>query len=94
MDAVAVKTNTPPAGAMRGFGGVQTAFAHEAQMDRLADELGIDRLEIRRINALGQGDNMNTSGKVIEGSLPTADLIDQLAAMPLPDALDIDDPRH
>lgn len=94
VDAVAVKTNNPPSGAMRGFGGVQTAFAHEAQMDRLADELGIDRLEIRRINALGRGDNMNTSGQLIEGSLPTAELIDELATMPLPDALDSDDPRH
>ncbi len=94
VDAVAVKTNNPPAGAMRGFGGVQTAFAHEAQMDRLADELGIDRLEIRRINALGHGDNMNTSGQLIEGSLPTAQLIDELATMPLPEPLASTDPRH
>lgn len=94
VDAVAVKTNNPPSGAMRGFGGVQTAFAHEAQMDRLADEVGIDRLEIRRRNALGRGDEMNTSGQLIEGSLPTAELIDELASMPLVDPLDSDDPRH
>ena len=53
VDAVVVKTNNPPSGAMRGFGGVQTAFAHEAQMDRLGAELGMDPLEIRRRNALG-----------------------------------------
>ena len=29
-------TNNPPCGAMRGFGAVQVAFAHESQMDRLA----------------------------------------------------------
>ncbi len=94
VDAVAVKTNNPPSGAMRGFGGVQTAFAHEAQMDRLADELGIDPLEIRRRNALGRGDNMNTSGQLIEGSLPTAELIDELATMPLAEPLASTDPRH
>ncbi len=94
VDAVAVKTNNPPAGAMRGFGGVQTAFGHEAQMDRLAAELGIDPLEIRRRNALGRNDRMNTSNQLIEGWLPTAELIDELAAMPLADELDSDDPRH
>ncbi len=94
VDAVAVKTNNPPAGAMRGFGGVQTAFGHEAQMDRLADELGIDRLEMRRRNALGHGDPMSSSGQIIEGSLPTAQLIDELATMPLPEPLASDDPRH
>ncbi len=94
VDAVAVKTNNPPAGAMRGFGGVQTAFGHEAQMDRLAAELDIDPLEVRRRNALGRGDQMNSSGQLIEGSLPTAELINELAAMPLVDPLDSDDPRH
>ena len=94
VDAVAVKTNNPPAGAMRGFGGVQTAFAHEAQMDRLAAAVGIDPLEVRRINALGQGDPMSSSGQMIEGSLPTAEIIDELASMPLVEDLDTDDPRH
>lgn len=94
VDAVAVKTNNPPAGAMRGFGGVQTAFAHEAQMDKLAAELDLDPLEIRRRNALGRGDSMNTSGQLIEGSLPTAELIEELAAMPLADPLDSHDARH
>ncbi|MBA2282725.1 MAG: molybdopterin-dependent oxidoreductase, partial [Acidimicrobiia bacterium] len=36
IDAVVVRTNNPPCGAMRGFGAVQVCFAHEAQMDRLA----------------------------------------------------------
>lgn len=94
VDAVAVRTNNPPAGAMRGFGGVQTAYAHEAQMDLLAAELGIDPLEVRRINALGQGDQMNSSGQLIEGPLPTATLIDELAAMPLAAPLASGDPLH
>ena len=94
IDTVAVKTNNPPAGAMRGFGGVQTAYGHEAQMDLLAAELGMDPLQVRRINALGHGDHMSTSGQLVEGSLPTAELIDELASMPLPPPLDTDDPRH
>jgi xanthine dehydrogenase D subunit len=94
VDAVTVRTNNPPAGAMRGFGCVQAAFGHEAQMDLLADELGIDRLEIRRRNALNTGDAMPTSGQLVTGSLPTTRVIDELAAMPLPEPDDSDDPRH
>ncbi len=43
-------TNNPMAGAMRGFGVPQVAFAHESQMDILAEELGLDPLEIRLRN--------------------------------------------
>jgi xanthine dehydrogenase D subunit len=94
VDAVVVRTNNPPAGAMRGFGGVQTAYAHEAQMDLLAAELGMDSLEFRRINALGRGDHLSTSGQIIEGSLPTVEVIDELARMPIAAALESEDPRH
>lgn len=94
VDAVAVTTNNPPAGAMRGFGGVQTAFAHEAQMDRIAREVGLDPLALRTMNALGRGDRMNSSGQLVEGSLPTEEVLEALAAMPLVEALDSSDPRH
>jgi CO/xanthine dehydrogenase Mo-binding subunit len=94
VDAVAVKTNNPPAGAMRGFGCVQAAFGHEAQMDLLAAELAIDPLELRKINALETGNTINTSGQLIEGSLPTRRVIEELARMPLPDPADTADPRH
>lgn len=94
IDAVAVRTNNPPAGAMRGFGCVQSAFAHEAQMDRLAAELGMGPLEFRRINALEAGQPNSTTGQIIEGSLPTGWVIDELAAMPLPAPLDSADPRR
>src|SRR5258707_15817688 len=39
IECVALRTNNPPCGAMRGFGAVQVCFAHEAQMDRLARAL-------------------------------------------------------
>ena len=66
IDAVVVRTNNPPCGAMRGFGAVQVCFAHESQMDRLAAALGIDPVELRLRNALGPGDVLPT-GQVITG---------------------------
>ena len=45
---------------MRGFGAVQTCFAAEAQMDRLAEALGIDPVELRLLNALEPGDTLPT----------------------------------
>ena len=93
VDAVVVRTNNPPAGAMRGFGVVQTCFAHEGQMDRLAAAVGIAPLDIRRANALEAGDPLATTGQIIEGSLPTRRVIDALDEIPLPDALNTTDPR-
>ncbi len=58
IESTCVYTNNPPCGAMRGFGAVQTCFAAEAQMDKLADELGIDPVELRLLNALGSGDTL------------------------------------
>ena len=54
--ARAVATNTPPNGAFRGFGAPQVAFAYEMQMEKIAAELGIDPLELRRKNMLREGD--------------------------------------
>jgi xanthine dehydrogenase D subunit len=93
VDAVAVRTNNPPAGAMRGFGANQVCFAYEAQMDRLAAALGLDPIDLRLRNALGHGDRMPTTGQEITGSLPTAEVIRSLAALPLPDESPGDDPR-
>ena len=89
-EAIAVRTNNPPCGAMRGFGVVQSCFAHEAQMDRLADACGIDPMELRLRNALAPGDELLT-GQRIEGTLPVADVIRACAALPLPPAA-ADDP--
>ena len=60
IDGWAVRTNNPPCGAMRGFGAVQTCFAHEAQMDRLAAALAIDPVQLRLHNALATGDTLIT----------------------------------
>ncbi|HEY1316241.1 MAG TPA: molybdopterin cofactor-binding domain-containing protein [Gaiella sp.] len=83
LEATAVYTNNPPCGAMRGFGAVQTCFAAEAQIDRLAAELGIDPVELRLLNALEPGDTLPT-GQVITGALPTREVIRRAAAIPIP----------
>lgn len=62
-----VLTNNPVAGAMRGFGVPQVAFACERQMDRLAHALGMDPLELRLKNALTDGDSTAT-GQVLPGA--------------------------
>ena len=85
VDGVGARTNNPPCGAMRGFGAVQVCVAYEAQMDRLATRLGIDPLEIRRRNALARGDVLATTGQLIDTPMPVVDVIDSLAAMPIPD---------
>jgi CO/xanthine dehydrogenase Mo-binding subunit len=65
VDTYAVYTNNIPNGAFRGFGGPQACFAYEQQMDAIADRLGMDRLELRRINYVHTGDTTAT-GQVIE----------------------------
>jgi len=84
IESTCVYTNNPPCGAMRGFGAVQTCFAAEAQMDKLAAELGIDAVELRLLNAIGPGDRLAT-GQPITGSLPVADVIKRCAALPEPE---------
>jgi xanthine dehydrogenase D subunit len=94
VDAWALRTNHPPAGAMRGFGANQPCFAVEAQMDRLAEMLRIDPVEIRLRNALRQGDMLPTTGQLIEYPLPTEEVIRSVAAIPLPDPDEPGDARH
>lgn len=60
----AMMTHTPPNGAFRGFGAPQTLFAIEAHIDRIADELGIDPVKLREINALRPGDTTATGQKL------------------------------
>jgi CO/xanthine dehydrogenase Mo-binding subunit len=85
IESTSVYTNNPPCGAMRGFGAVQTCFASEAQMDRLAAELAIDAVELRLLNALEPGDVLPT-GQPIAGSLPVREVIKRAAALPVPEA--------
>ncbi len=75
VDSYAVYTNNLPNGAFRGFGGPQGAFCAETQMNRLAEKLNLDRVEIRKRNVLTEGAFLSvgtplpkevTIGKVVE----------------------------
>ncbi|MGQ0669351.1 MAG: molybdopterin cofactor-binding domain-containing protein, partial [Actinomycetota bacterium] len=67
IEARAVYTNNPPAGAMRGFGANQANFGIEGMMDLLAEEVGIDGWEIRWRNALESGDSFATGQRLGPG---------------------------
>ncbi len=60
VDSYAVYTNLPPAGAFRGYGISQAAWAYETQMDLIATRLGIDPLDLRRRNLLRNGQTFAT----------------------------------
>ena len=88
VDSYAVYTNNPFSGAMRGFGATQPPIAHEQQMDRIAEKLGMDPFSIRRKNIFTLGSKTATE-QVLKESVPLDRCLDALeAAMkekPLPD---------
>ncbi len=73
----ALLTNGPPSGAFRGFGVPQSAIAHEALMDSLAEQTGIDQLEFRLKNALRKGQKTG-SGQLLENSVGQAECLEAL----------------
>jgi CO/xanthine dehydrogenase Mo-binding subunit len=73
--ARAVATNTPPNGAFRGFGAPQVAFAYEMQIERIAAELNIEPLEIRRRNMVRAGD-ITATGQKLRWSVGSDDVLD------------------
>jgi CO/xanthine dehydrogenase Mo-binding subunit len=71
VDSYAVYTNNIPGGAFRGFGGPQGAFAAETQMNRLAEALGMDPVELRLRNVLREGSLLSVGTPLPKGvSLP------------------------
>ena len=78
-DCYAMYTNNPPAGAFRGFGVTQSAFAVESMMDKLAEELNLDPVELRRMNALHVGSITNT-GQELKESVGLLECIDRVDA--------------
>jgi CO/xanthine dehydrogenase Mo-binding subunit len=77
VDSRMVYTNNPWAGAMRGFGVPQMAFAHEGQMDGLADLIGLDPLELRLGNCLQNGSTTAT-GQILKDSVGIGDCLRRL----------------
>ena len=77
-----VYTNNPVAGAMRGFGVSQVAFAVEQMMNRLAEKLCMDPLALRLKNALKRGDR-NSSGVTLVHSTGIIPCLKTIQAHPL-----------
>ncbi|HJW90440.1 MAG TPA: xanthine dehydrogenase family protein molybdopterin-binding subunit, partial [Anaerolineales bacterium] len=78
VDSYAVYTNNIPGGAFRGFGGPQGAFAAETQMNRLAEALGMDPVEIRLQNVLREGALMSVGTPLPKG-VSLAQVIEECA---------------
>jgi xanthine dehydrogenase molybdenum-binding subunit len=76
-DCYAMYTNNPPAGAFRGFGVLQSAFAVESMMDRLAEQLDLDPVDLRRMNALRVGSITNT-GQMLRESVGLLECIQKV----------------
>ena len=66
-DCYSVYTNKVPAGAFRGIGSVQLAWAGEAHTDHICTELGYDPIEFRLKNLLRSGEKYALGGPPLDG---------------------------
>lgn len=62
-----VYTNTPPAGAFRGYGTMQCIYGIEVLMEEIADKLGLDVVQFKKDNWIKVGDMMHLSSQLGEG---------------------------
>lgn len=79
IDCYAMYTNNVPSGAFRGFGVTQSAFAVEQNMDLLAEQLGIDPVEFRLMNAQKVGVTTAT-GQLLHESVGLIETIEDVKA--------------
>lgn len=77
IDSYALYTNQIPAGAYRGYGVSQAAWAYESQMDQIAAALGMDPVELRHKNLLRAGDQFATGEVMTEATY--GELLDMAA---------------
>ncbi|QLG60310.1 xanthine dehydrogenase family protein molybdopterin-binding subunit [Halorarum salinum] len=85
IDSHCVYTNKPPAGAFRGFGVPQLVSAYEAQMDDIANALGVDPVEYRRRHGYTEG-STHPTGSTVE-SVGLLQCLDEVV-----EAIDWDEP--
>lgn len=78
LDAYAVYTNNMVSGAFRGFGGPQGHFAAEMQMNKLAEKLGIDPVDLRLKNILNEDKTLSV-GTTMPGGVSLEEVIRQTA---------------
>jgi putative selenate reductase molybdopterin-binding subunit len=67
IQANAVYTNLPPAGAYRGYGAPQGYFALESLMDEIAEQLNVDPIELRKKNYFREGEDVSIAKVLGEG---------------------------
>jgi len=77
INSSALYTNQPPAGALRGFGVPQLAWAYESHTDMMARALGIDPLEFRRKNIMREG-GLHTTGTPLKDA-PVEKVLERIA---------------
>jgi CO/xanthine dehydrogenase Mo-binding subunit len=78
LDVYGVYTNNTPSGAFRSFGGLQGQFATESHLDICAEKLGMDPIELRRVNIMRDGAITHTKQKL--GSVSMGRVLDACAA--------------
>jgi CO/xanthine dehydrogenase Mo-binding subunit len=78
VDSKAVATNKVPGGAFRGFGGPQGAFAAESQMNKFAEALELDPVEIRLRNAMNK-DSLSSVQSPLPGLVNVSEVLERCA---------------
>lgn len=71
-DAYTIYTNTVPAGAFRGFGAPQAAYAYDSHLEMIARRMGLDPVALRLKNLLGRGDEYAAGDTPVDCDLPGA----------------------
>jgi xanthine dehydrogenase D subunit len=89
IESLMLYTNNPPCGAMRGFGAVQACFAHESQMDKLAEKLGMHPLELRLKNAIEPGMRF-PFGQGVPHPAPVREILERVRNIPMPEEQELD----
>lgn len=77
ISAMAIYTNNPFCGAMRGFGAAQVPFAMESQMDILGEKLNINPLKFRYMNAFDIG-SITATGQILKSSVGIKKCIEEM----------------
>ena len=94
IETKAIFTNNAFSGAFRGFGAPQVTFAYESQMDEIAKEIGIDRIEFRRTN-LFKEKSITATGQELVSSVGLNETLDEALKyynenpLPLPEDPDL-----
>lgn len=78
-EGTAVYTNQAPCCAMQGYGNPQVNFAVESTIDMLAEELGIDPIELRLKNYVGLGDEFWGQGPTVKSTIKSCGVEEMLA---------------